>query len=112
MKVDKPWGYEEWIFVGESYAFKKLFMLKGHSCSLQFHVKKHETVYVVSGELNFEVGGTAEELVSHSLGAGDFWVIDPGTVHRMSAVKDTVYLEASTPQLDDVVRIADLYGRE
>ena len=112
MKVDKPWGYEEWIFVGENYAFKKLFMLEGHACSLQFHEKKHETVYVVTGELNFEVGATAEDLVTHRLGAGDFWVIEPGVVHRMTAVKDSLYLEASTPQLDDVVRIADIYGRE
>ncbi len=111
MRVDKPWGYEEWLFVGENYAFKKLFMTAGNACSLQFHVQKHETVYVVSGELQFEVGATAEDLVAHRLVAGDSWVIEQGTVHRMSAVMDTVYLEASTPQLDDVVRITDKYGR-
>jgi len=111
MKIDKPWGHEELVFVGEKYAFKKLFMLQGHACSLQFHVEKHETIYVVSGELEFEVGASAEDLVTHKLGPGGFWVIDPGTVHRMSALTDTLYLEASTPELDDVVRITDLYGR-
>jgi mannose-6-phosphate isomerase len=110
-RIEKPWGFEELIFVGDRYAFKKLFMLQGHACSLQFHVDKHETIYVVEGLLQFEVGPSNNELVSHELGPGSFWIIEPGTIHRMSALVDTLYLEASTPELSDVVRIEDLYGR-
>jgi mannose-6-phosphate isomerase len=101
VRINKPWGHEEWNFVGESYAFKKLFMLQGQSCSLQFHEEKHETVFVVSRRLNFEVGLTVDTLLTHQLSAGDSWTITPGTVHRMTAIVDTVYLEASTSQLDE-----------
>lgn len=111
LRLIKPWGYEDLIFVGPRYAFKSLFMLEGHACSLQFHEEKHETVYVVSGELLFEVGDSVETLEAHRLRPGDSWVIEPLTIHRMTAVRDSLYFEASTPQLEDVVRLADNYGR-
>lgn len=110
-RIEKPWGHEDWIFVGKEYVVKRLFMRAGHACSLQFHEEKHETVYVVEGDLDltFATQGGPQEV--HRLQAGDHWVLNPGDIHRMSAVTDCTYLEASTPQLDDVIRLEDSYGR-
>jgi mannose-6-phosphate isomerase-like protein (cupin superfamily) len=109
--INKPWGHEELIEYNEHYTMKKLFMKKNHSCSLQYHNQKHETVYVLSGQLLFEVGDTKETLTHLILTSGMSYVIPPKTVHRMSGIEDTYYLEASTSQLDDVVRLEDKYGR-
>ena len=111
MKIEKPWGSEELIETNPNYTMKKLFMKAGHSCSLQYHNFKHETVYVLSGKLLFEVGDTKDTLNKMELTAGMSYVIKPGTVHRMNGIEDTYYLEASTSQLDDVVRLEDKYGR-
>ena len=111
MRIDKPWGYEDLIFLGPKYVFKKLFMLKGESCSLQLHERKHETVLVFSGQLRIEIG-SIDSLESKIFGPGESVVIEPGVVHRMTALEESVYFEASTPELDDVVRIQDKYGRE
>ena len=111
-RIDKPWGYEEWLYVGDGYAVKRLFMVAGHSCSLQYHEEKHETIYVLKGVMDFAFGSRGAQLAVERLTSGDCRVIPPGKVHRMSAVEDCTYLEASTPQLDDVVRLADDYGRD
>jgi quercetin dioxygenase-like cupin family protein len=81
-------------------------MKKGHRCSLQFHEQKHETVYVVQGTLQLHLNG--EDKVMR---ANDFVVIPNGQIHRMTALEDTFYLEASSPQLEDVIRVEDDYGR-
>lgn len=112
MKIEKPWGYEELIYSSGRYVFKKLFMIKGEACSLQFHRFKHESVLVHSGLLQIEIGKSEDILKKMVLRPGETAVIEPGIIHRMSAVKDCVYFEASTPELDDVVRLRDLYGRE
>lgn len=104
--VNKPWGYEEIFEMNEAYAFKKLFMEAGHSCSLQYHNQKLETIYVVSGILEIEVNGEKKTFYK-----GMSVTIRPKSIHRMTAVEDSVYLEASTPHLDDVVRLQDSYGR-
>ena len=87
-------------------------MTAGNSCSLQYHEKKHETFYVVKGQLKFEVGKDKDSLSEFILNEGDFYTIEPFIVHRMSAVVDTLYIESSTNFLDDVIRLEDKYGRK
>jgi mannose-6-phosphate isomerase len=114
-RVDKPWGYEIIWAVAERYVGKLLFIKAGERLSLQYHQKKDETVYVLSGKMRFEVGplepaGAPRE--DRIMGPGDAYRITPHTVHRMIAIEDTQVLEASTPELDDVVRLEDSYGRQ
>ena len=108
--VEKPWGHEViWARTGD-YVGKMLFIRKGQKLSLQYHNLKEETIYLHSGEMLFTVdeGGA---LVVKTLRPGDAYHIPPGTRHRMEAVQDCEVFEASTPQLDDVVRLEDAYGR-
>lgn len=110
-RVDKPWGHEIIWAHTDRYVGKVLFVKAGERLSLQYHERKDETVYVLSGKMVFEVGerdGPREDLV---LKAGDAYRITPLTTHRMIALEDTHILEASTPELDDVVRLEDKYGR-
>lgn len=107
-RVDKPWGYELRFATTDRYAGKVLFIRAGHQLSLQFHVEKDEAFYVQSGFLELVLG---KEQVVESLGPGDARRIAPGTVHRFRAVTDTTLFEVSTPELDDVVRLQDDYGR-
>jgi len=111
MTIPKPWGYEEVLEVNEYYAVKRLTMYQGCKCSVQFHRSKKETLVVLSGFLQVSFGPSIEELQVIQCKAGDHITIAPMTVHRMEALKDCVYLEASTPELDDVVRLRDDYGR-
>ena len=109
-RVEKPWGYEIiWARTGD-YVGKMLFIRKGHRLSLQYHNQKDETIYLHSGQMYFTVqeGG---ELVQKTLRPGDEYHIPPLTKHRMEALEDCEVFEASTPQLDDVVRLEDSYGR-
>ena len=85
-------------------------VLEGHALSLQYHERKEETVSVQSGRLLFEVG-ESDTLESFELLPGESVHLPPGTRHRMTALTDTVVLEASTTELDDVVRVEDRYGR-
>ena len=109
--IEKPWGKEEVLEVNGRYMMKRLMMLKGHRCSLQYHITKHETVYVLSGKLRILFGQAVGELEGRIFGPGEFITITPGMVHRMEAPEDCVYVEASTPELDDVVRVSDDYQR-
>ena len=109
-RVEKPWGYEiHWAHT-DRYVGKILHINAGHALSLQYHLKKDETIYVHSGRLRYEIerDGT---MVTLDLGPGDSLHVTPGTIHRMTAVEDTDVLEASTPEIDDVVRLEDRYGR-
>lgn len=109
--IDKPWGYEELLEQNEYYVVKRLFMREGHCCSLQYHEEKHETVYVLSGTMRLVYGDTLEEIKDVILETGEHYVIAPGKIHRMCGATDCIYLESSTNQLDDVVRLVDDYGR-
>ena len=111
-QIDKPWGKEEVIEINDKYMMKKLTMWKGHRCSLQLHNFKKETIYVLSGKLNIISGPDQENLKAKTYTAGQSITIAPGIVHRMEGVEDCVYLEASTPEMDDVVRLTDDYDRE
>ena len=112
-RVEKPWGHETIWAHTERYAGKILHVKAGHALSVQYHDRKDETVYLLSGELKYWVKlGDAAELQDMRLRVGDAFRITPGTIHYMEAVTDCDVLEASTPELDDVVRLTDRYGRE
>jgi mannose-6-phosphate isomerase-like protein (cupin superfamily) len=112
-RVDKPWGFElHFALVDGKYCGKALHIHAGHALSLQYHERKEETVSVQSGRLHFEIGATEDDLEAFELLSGEAIHLRPGTRHRMTALEDTVVLEASTTELDDVVRLDDRYGRE
>jgi mannose-6-phosphate isomerase len=112
-RVDKPWGYELIWGLTELYCGKKLFIKAGESLSLQFHRVKDEIIYVESGRVEFTIGGPGEAVPgTEVVGPGAAFHVTPGVVHRMRALEDSFLLEVSTPQLDDVVRLEDSYGRE
>jgi mannose-6-phosphate isomerase-like protein (cupin superfamily) len=110
MITTKPWGQEELIEINDTYAVKRLTMKAGRRCSLQFHRLKRETIYVLSGTLRIK-HGTTSSLADDEFSSGQSITIEPNVVHRMEGVTDAIYLELSTPHLDDVVRIEDDYGR-
>lgn len=109
--IEKPWGKEEVIEINDRYMMKKLTMWKGRRCSIQYHNVKRETIYVLSGQLRIYTGPSVEQLTSRVFVSGETITLVPGVVHRMEAVEDAVYLEASTPEMDDVVRLVDDYKR-
>jgi mannose-6-phosphate isomerase len=111
-RVDKPWGYELWYACTDSYAGKILHVDEGHRLSLQYHERKDETSYLLSGRLLLTKGPDAENLAEEELEAGAVWRNLPGEVHTIAALEDADVLEVSTPDLDDVVRISDEYGRQ
>lgn len=104
--VDKPWGREIWYAHEEKYAGKILEVTQGHSLSLQKHERKHETMYLQSGRALYHLNGVDFEMTP-----GDCLTVRPGDVHRLTALEDLVMLEVSTPELDDVIRLEDNYGR-
>jgi mannose-6-phosphate isomerase len=109
--VKKPWGEERWLANTDRYAGKILIVKKGHRLSLQYHKEKHETQYVDEGVVKFTIG-QSEPLKEKILRAGDSIEIPPFTLHRIEALEDAKIFEVSTPELDDVVRVSDDYGRE
>ena len=110
--IEKLWGKEEVIEINDKYMMKKLTMLKGHRCSLQLHNHKKETIYVLSGQLRIISGPDQDNLTGKIYTEGESITISPGVVHRMEGVEDSIYLEASTPEMDDVVRLVDDYERD
>lgn len=110
-RVDKPWGYELRFIRTDRYAGKVLFITAGSQLSLQYHDEKDEAFLVQEGTLDLVLGKGAEQRVER-LEPGQSWHISPGTVHRFRAVTDCLLFEVSTPELEDVVRIEDDYGRE
>src|SRR5687768_2232867 len=110
-RVPKPWGYEIIWAHTDRYVGKVLHINAGHALSVQYHNHKDETVYLLRGEMKYWVK-LGDDLQDVRLGEGDAFRITPGTVHYMEAITDCDILEASTPELDDVVRLQDRYGRE
>jgi mannose-6-phosphate isomerase len=112
-RVDKPWGYELIWALTDTYCGKVLFVRAGHALSLQFHREKDESWLVQSGRAKLELGDAGQAaLAEEVVGPGFAFHYRPGTVHRVTALEDTTIIEVSTPQLDDVVRLEDAYGRE
>ena len=110
-RVVKPWGYELWYALTERYAGKVLHVDRGHRLSLQFHERKDESCYLLSGRLLLIQGPSAEQLEERVLDTAAVWRNRPGDVHTIEALEDSDVLEVSTPDLDDVVRLTDNYGR-
>jgi mannose-6-phosphate isomerase len=112
-RVEKPWGYELIWARAEDYAGKVLFVRAGQALSLQFHREKDESWYVLEGRAELELGEAGQAVLQTEIvGTGAAFRFRPGTVHRVRAVEDTTILEVSTPQLEDIVRLEDEYGRE
>ena len=109
-RVEKPWGYEIIWAKSDRYVGKILHIEPGHVLSLQYHNKKDETIYVLNGEiiLRFQQG---ETLIERPMLRGESFHITPKTIHQFEAVVSSDLLEASTPEIDDVVRLKDRYGR-
>lgn len=108
--VDKPWGHELIWARTERYVGKILHIEPGHVLSLQYHNKKDETIHVLNGEIIFRVK-IGDELTERRMKPGESYHITPLTVHQMEAVVSADLLEVSTPEIDDVVRLQDRYGR-
>lgn len=109
-RVEKPWGYELIWALTDRYVGKILHIEPGHVLSLQYHNRKDETIHVLSGDIIFRVK-EGDALVERRMRAGESYHIAPLTVHQMEAVTAADLLEASTPEIDDVVRLQDRYGR-
>ena len=111
-KVDKPWGHELIWSKTDHYAGKILFVRAGESLSLQYHEVKDESWLVQEGRARLELGEVGGDLEAIEIAPGDAFRLRPGTVHRVTALEDALVLEVSTPQLEDVVRLEDRYGRQ
>jgi len=113
MITDKPWGSEELLELNDQYCLKRLTMKENHRCSLQYHEHKTETIYVISGILRIIlIDEDSDKEMICRLYADESMTIRAGRTHRMEGATDCIYLEASTPEMDDVIRIEDDYERE
>jgi len=111
-KVDKPWGYELIWALTDDYCGKILFIKAGEALSLQFHRVKDESWLIHAGRAQLEMGSPGDKMPnSEVVGPGAAFRLKPGTIHRVKALEDTTIIEVSTPQLEDVVRLEDNYGR-
>jgi mannose-6-phosphate isomerase-like protein (cupin superfamily) len=110
-RVEKPWGHELIWAETDRYVAKVLFIRQGQRLSRQYHRRKDETFFVETGEMLLEVG-QAPSVETLVMKPGDTFRCTPGTVHRMIGKTDVRVFEVSTPELDDVVRLEDAYGRE
>lgn len=111
-RVEKPWGHELIWAHTDRYVGKKLVIRAGRRLSLQYHERKDESVYVVQGKLRLVLEDDDGEIRTCELGPGEAAHIRPGRRHRFEAVDDVELIEVSTPELDDVVRVEDDFGRE
>lgn len=105
--IQKPWGREEWLVLNDKYCLKRLYIEKGHKLSLQYHEVKKETMFLEEGLCDLVYNG-----VVHLMEKYKPYTIIPGDVHRLIAHDDTIILEVSSPEVDDVVRLEDDYDRK
>jgi mannose-6-phosphate isomerase-like protein (cupin superfamily) len=111
-RVEKPWGHELIWALTDRYCGKLLFVRAGHTLSLQFHKVKEESWFVQDGRAELEIGAPGDPIPSSEVvGPGAAFHLPPGCVHRIRALADTTLLEVSTPEIDDVIRLEDEYGR-
>lgn len=111
LRVSKPWGYELWFAQTDRYAGKLLHVNAAQRLSIQYHEEKDETSYLLSGRLLLSQGPDIGSLTATELAPGAVWHNEPGQVHTIEALEDSIVVEVSTPELDDVVRLSDDYGR-
>ncbi len=110
-KTEKPWGFEILFAHTPKYAGKVIFVEKGQRLSLQYHEKKDESIYIYQGKALLEIEGADGRMTSTVVQPGYCVNIPPLTKHRLKAIEDTTFFEVSTPELEDVVRVEDDYGR-
>ena len=110
-KTEKPWGFELLFAHTSKYAGKVIFIRKGQRLSLQYHEKKDESMYIYEGEARLEIEEKDGQLVSNVVRPGHCITLSPFTKHRLEAIEDTTLFEVSTPELEDVKRLEDDYGR-
>lgn len=110
-RVEKPWGFELIWAESARYAGKTLHIERGQQLSYQYHRQKDETIHVLTGVLELEVAAATGPRRTMRLSAGEGFHIPAGLRHRMTAIETCDVLEASTPELEDVVRLEDRYGR-
>jgi len=110
-RIEKPWGYELIWAHTDRYVGKILFVREGQALSLQYHQKKEETLFIESGTCLIETGPEESTLTPTEYSSCDIFHIPPGTLHRVTALSDTKIFEVSTPELSDVIRLKDRYGR-
>ncbi len=109
--VMKPWGKEIWLELNDKYCLKEIYLQRDRRTSLQYHNKKLETSRVISGKIEVLLEEDSGEMKRHIFLPGDSFTIQPPRKHMVIALEDSLYLEASTPEVEDVVRIKDDYGR-
>lgn len=109
--VIKPWGKEVWLELNDKYCFKKIHLNKGQRTSFQYHEIKLETSYILEGKIRVLLENNSGELTEIVMGPGESYTVCPYKKHRVTAIEDSVYLEVSTPEVDDIIRIADDTGR-
>ena len=105
--VVKPWGKEVWLELNDRYCYKRIYINAGHRTSFQYHEKKHETNYIISGEAEVWLENDKGEIEKKKMKADDFFPVRPPQKHRVIAITDLVLQEVSTPEVDDVIRIED-----
>jgi quercetin dioxygenase-like cupin family protein len=110
--IPKPWGSELIWARTDDYVGKALTIEAGKRLSLQYHEAKTETILVAAGRLLLHFGSAVDDIETKVLEPGDYFHVPPGMVHRFEAIEDTRLIEVSTPELEDVVRLVDDYGRE
>ena len=110
-RTEKPWGFELLFALTQKYAGKVIFVKAGHRLSLQYHREKDETMYIYEGKALIEIEDSNSQLVQTEAKPGDSFKIPPLTKHRVKAIEDTTLFEVSTPELEDVERLDDDYGR-
>lgn len=111
--VEKPWGHEEWLSVTDRYVLKLLHLKQGARFSLQYHEEKEESQHLLRGRLKLTLGKAEhpEQLTEHEFLPGETLHLPPGTIHQVEALEESDIVEASTTELEDVVRLKDDYGR-
>jgi mannose-6-phosphate isomerase len=112
VRVDKPWGYELRFAITDRYLGKVIHVNRGEALSLQYHDAKDETLLITSGAMDLELEDEAGEMRTHRMVEGNVVRIVPGRKHRMNAVEDVEFFEVSSPEINDVVRLEDRYGRQ
>lgn len=109
--VKKPWGREVWLELNDKYCYKRIYIKKGTRTSFQFHKKKLETNYIIDGKAELWLENETGEMEKKILKRNDSVTIIPPKKHRLIAITDLIVQEVSTPEVDDVIRVADDVGR-
>ena len=105
--VNKPWGREIWLELNDRYCYKRIEINAGHQTSFQYHEKKLETNFIVEGEAEVWLEDDSGTLQISTMKAGEFFTVVPPKKHRVIAITDIILMEVSTPEVDDVIRLAD-----